>query len=176
MVQLIDIGNRTLLKVLIFFMRNPSQKISYTNLRKNIKIAKATLTKNLGFLLKEEFIIQEIIGLSKIYKLNKENSLVKQLKVTDNLFLLNDIKDISSKNNVEIYLYGSAARGEDAEESDFDLLVIGKASKEEIFQNIKDSAARQIKIVIFTHVEWAKMSKNDPAFYERVEKDKIRLC
>ena len=76
------------MKVLVFFIRNPSQKISYTNLRKKIKIAKATLTKNTVFLLKENFIAQEIVGLNKIYSLNRDNVLIKQLKVIDNLFIL----------------------------------------------------------------------------------------
>mgnify|MGYP001587791579 FL=1 len=52
MVQLVELGNRALLEVLVFFARNPSTKISYTDLRKKTKIAKATLTKHLNFLLK----------------------------------------------------------------------------------------------------------------------------
>lgn len=164
------------MKVLVFFIRNPSQKISYTNLRKKIKIAKATLTKNIGFLLKENFIAQEIVGLNKIYRLNRDNVLIKQLKVIDNLFILKDMRRLCAKHNVEIYLYGSAARGEDTEESDFDLLVIGKIPKEQILADIKKYTERQIKLVVLTPLEWAGMATSDPAFYERVEKDKIRLC
>ncbi len=175
MAQLIELGNRTLMKALIFFIRNPSQKISYTSLRNKIKMAKATLSKNISLLLKDNFITRESVGLNKIYKLNKDSMLVKQLKITDNLFILKDICKPFGKYDVEVYLYGSAARGEDAEESDFDLLVIGKISRENIFKDLKE-IGREIKVTAFTQIEWAKMPKSDPAFYERVEKDKIRLC
>jgi predicted nucleotidyltransferase len=176
MVQLIELGNRTLMKVLAFFIRNPSIKISYTNLRKRIKLAKATLAKNLNFLLKGGLIIEERIGLNKIYRLDKESVLVKHLKILDNLLILGEINHLCSKHNIDIYLYGSAARGEDNEESDIDLLIMGKISKDHIYEDLKKFAGRKIKIAVFTKLEWAEMSKNDPAFYERVEKDKIRLC
>lgn len=179
MVQLIELGNRNLLELLRFFIRNPSNKISYTNLRKKTKIAKATLTKHLSFLLKEEIIKVERIGLNKIYQLNKENYTVKHLKILDNLLQLSDLIGLGKKYSIEIYLYGSASRGEDIEESDIDLMLIGKIKKEDILAEIKKISLkinREIKIVIFTQLEWSQISRKDAPFYERVEKDKIRLC
>ena len=178
MVQLIELGNRSLLEVLRFFIRNPSTKISYTALRKKIKAAKATLTKHLGFLLSSGFIRVEKIGMNKIYELNKENSIVKQLKILDTLLTLNELELLGRKYDICIYLYGSASRGEDAEQSDIDLLIIGKIKKEQILPQINGLSkkiGRNIKLVIFTQVDWSQMSRNDAAFYERVEKDKIRL-
>ena len=179
MVQLIELGNRSLLEVLRFFIRNPSSKISYTALRRKIKAAKATLTKHLGFLLKGDFIRIEKIGLNKIYELNKENPIVKQLKILDTLLTLNEIKLLGKKHDIGIYLYGSASRGEDEEQSDIDLLIIGKIKKEQILpeiNGISKKIGRNIKIVILAQVDWSQMSRKDAAFYERVEKDKIRLC
>ncbi len=179
MVQLLELGNRTALKILSFFLRNPTKKVSYTNLRKTLKIAKASLTKHLKLLLKAEFIKVEIVGLNKIYELNRENVVVKQLKILDNLLILSDIKTLCDKHEIEIYLYGSTARGEDRESSDIDLLIIGKISKEQIFSDIvsiSKKIEREIKFNILSPLEWSKMSRRDIAFYERVEKDKIRLC
>lgn len=179
MVQLFELGNKTLLKILSFFLRSPTKKVSYTTLRKTLKIAKASLTKYLKLLLKEEFVKVEIIGLNKIYELNKGNLIVKQLKILDNLLILSEIKTLCSKHEIEIYLYGSAARGEDTESSDIDLLVIGKISKEQVYSdiaNISKKIGREIKFSIFSPLEWSKMSRRDIAFYERVEKDRIRLC
>lgn len=179
MVQIIDLGNKALLEVLVFFARNPTTKISYTDLRKKTKIAKATLTKHLNFLLKEDFIRVEKIGLSKLYQLNKENCSVKQIKILNNLLSLKGIKQLEKKYNIEIFLYGSAARGEDTENSDIDLLVIGKTRKEQIFPDINKiskDVGREIKIVIFSPLEWSQLARKDAPFYERVEKDKIRMC
>jgi len=179
MVQLIDLGNKAMLKVLVFFARNPNVKISHADLRKKAKTAKATLTKHLNFLLKEDFIKVEKIGLSKLYQLNKENCIVKQFKVLDNLLSLKGIKELEKKYNIEIFLYGSTARGEDTENSDIDLLILGNINKEQILPEIKNilkSVGREIKIVIFNPLEWSQVARNDAPFYERVEKDKIRLC
>lgn len=179
MVQLIELGKRTLLEVLSFFIRNPSAKISYTDLRKKLKIAKATLTKHLNFLLKGEIIKVDRIGLNKIYQLNKENYIVTHLKILDNLLQLNNISELGKKYGIEIYLYGSAARGEDTENSDLDLLVIGKTKKEQVFPEISKilkNIGKEIKIVIFDSLEWSQLARKDAPFYERVEKDKIRLC
>lgn len=179
MVQLDELGNRALLRVLKYFIRNPRSQISYTNLKKSVKIAKATLTKYLRFLLKENLITMEKIGLNKIYQLNKNNSIVKQFKVLDNLLILNKINLLGNKYGIEIYLYGSSSRGDDVESSDIDLLIIGKIKKEQIFPDldrISRQIGREIKFISFTPLEWSQFSKKDAAFYERVEKDKIRLC
>lgn len=179
MVQLIELGNKTLLKTLSFFLRNPTKKFSYTATRKTLKIAKASLTKYLKLLLKAEFIKVEVIGLNKIYELSKENVIVKQLKILNSLLALSDIKALCDKYEIEIYLYGSTARGEDAESSDIDLLVIGKINKEQISSDIAEISKKvgsEIKFNIFSPLEWSQMSRKDAAFYERVEKDKIRVC
>lgn len=178
MVQLNELGNRALLEILTYFIRNPTTKISYSNLRKKVKTAKATLTKHINFLLKEDFIKIEKIGLNKIYELNRENYIVKQLKILDNLLNLGEMVALGKDYGVEIYLYGSASRGEDAENSDVDILIIGRASKEYLYpevSKISKRSGREIKFKIFTQLEWSQLSRKDAPFYERVEKDKIRL-
>lgn len=178
MVQLIELGNKSLLKVLSFFLRNPTSNTSYTSIKEKTKIAKATLAKNLNFLLKEEFIKVERIGLNKLYALNTENQIAKQIKILDNLLTLNEVKVLGEKYGIEIYLYGSASRGEDVESSDIDLLLIGKVNKEKIIfdiNNISKQIKREIKFIVFTQLELSQLSRKDIAFYERVEKDKIRL-
>lgn len=126
----------------------------------------------IGFLLKEKK------GKMNFYKLDRENSLVKHFKIIFTLdsFLVREIKKIEG---VEIFLYGSFARGENVEESDFDILLISVREKQtriiSTLRNIGEKHGRNIRVVGFTRDEWIEMKKKDPAFYERVEKDKIRL-
>ncbi|MEW6222409.1 MAG: nucleotidyltransferase domain-containing protein [Candidatus Hadarchaeota archaeon] len=72
----------------------------------------------------------------------------------------------------EIYLYGSAARGEGFEDSDLDILVVGR--ERDVISEI-GKIDKRIKVSFFTPLEWAKVAREDPAFYERVLQDKIRL-
>jgi predicted nucleotidyltransferase len=114
------------------------------------------------------------------FKLSREDPLVKRLKSAYNLSLqiVEKIRDIGKKMDVEIYLYGSTARGEDAEDSDWDILILGDLQRNEIteeFRKLRKLLNKEIKLLLYKKAEWSIVAKKDPAFYERVEKDKIRL-
>ena len=114
----------------------------------------------------------------KKYVLNKETSVIKQLKSLNNILKLEPIKELSRKHDIKIFLYGSSARGEDVEDSDIDLLIIGNVKKEDIIQDINrfsEDIKRKIKINIFPPLKWSEMYEKDKAFYERVEKDRILI-
>lgn len=173
------LGEKNLVKILKFFLRNPSTEISYTELRKKAKTAKATLTKWLSILLKDGLIEVKRVGVTKLYRLNRGNPINAQLKILDNVVSLAPAMDIGKKYNVRIYLYGSAARGEDNEESDIDLLIIGKVKKEQIvgdINKVSNSIGRSIKMAVFTPLDWSRTARNDKPFYERVEKDKKEIA
>lgn len=117
-------------------------------------------------------------GRVKIYSLNITNNFVKYLKLLDTLSLLSDIPKIAKRYNVKAYLYGSAARGEDVEDSDIDILIIGKIKKEQVIRDINKTSSsinRIMKVQVFSQQEWSQLARKDKAFYERVEKDKIEL-
>lgn len=179
MVQLIKLlGNKKVLCLFRFLAVHPGSEYSYSELQKKTKLSKATLAKWLNFLEKEELISLKQIGRNKLYRIKNENCLVKQFKVLDNLSALGFLARLSNKLNLKIYLFGSAARGEDKEDSDLDLLVLGKVKKEELWPEIKKYSkqlGKALKLQIFTLTEWSILQEKDPAFYERVEKDKILI-
>lgn len=179
MVQFIKLfGERSAVKILLFFLKNPSEEFSQKQILKKIIMAKATLIKQLRLLLEENIVKEKIIGRSKLYSLNTANLIIKQLKILNNILSLKGIVEIGEKHNTIIYLYGSCARGEDTEKSDVDILVIGRVKKEDLIKDIKalsEKIKRNIKIEVFSPAEWSSMAKKDKAFYERVEKDKIKL-
>ena len=167
------IGNRSLARLLAFFLSEDNE-YSQIEVIKKTKISKATLIKLLRKLEKNQIIEFRRIGVSKLYKLQKDNPIVKQLKILQTLMKLSKLKNLN--NNVKIYLYGSSARGENTTTSDIDLLIIGKIHKEEIMNYIKNISDKiKINFEIFTPQEWSEIIKKDPAFYERVEKDKIEV-
>ena len=179
MVQLNKLlGNRRLLCLFQFLASHPSSEYSYTHLQKKTKLSKATLAKWLAFLEEERLISLRQIGRNKLYQIKKEHYLVKQLKILSTLSSLIFLLKLFDKFSIEIYLFGSAARGEDKEDSDIDLLVISKVKKEELWPEVKKHnqiLGKTIKLQVFTPWEWSVMQKKDPAFYERVEKDKILI-
>ena len=179
MVNLIELfGNKNIMRLLDFFISNPEKEFSQIKIKNKTNLSKATLTKWLRKLESEGSINVREEGVSKLYELNKNDLIIKYLKIINNIIKLKDIRKLNNKYNIKIYLYGSAARGEDTEDSDIDLLIIGKLKKENIINEINkisEKINKKIKIEIFTPLEWSNLSMKDRAFYERVEKDKIEL-
>jgi len=176
MVQLYELlGKRSNLKLLNWFTEHPGGEFSFTELHKKTHLAKATLSSSLSHLQGGSWIKMHPLGPLNIYSLERENPLVKQFKILNMLFFLQPLKGISA---CQIYLYGSAARGEEKEGSDIDLLVVGEIKEESIYKQIISSLPKikkEIKIQVFRPLEWAEMEAKDRSFYERIEKDKIKL-
>jgi len=164
-------GNRICWRVLKFFLDNPSGEFYEREIQKKIAVARASARKWLHMLEQLGFISTTRRGRLKLHRLDRENPLVKQLKVLSAIsWLLPKLKPL--KGQGEVYLYGSAARGEGLEDSDLDILTIGRDRA--IINRVK-AIDERIKVSFFTPLEWARMAREDPAFYERVERDKVRL-
>lgn len=173
MVQLLELifGNRICWQVLKFFLDNPRGEFYEREVQRKVVVARASAHKWLHALEQLDFISIARRGRLKLHRLNRENPLVKQLKVLRTMsWLLPKLEPL--KGQGEVYLYGSAARGEGLEDSDLDILTIGR--ERAVINRIK-AIDERINVSFFTPLEWAKMARDDPAFYERVERDKIRL-
>jgi predicted nucleotidyltransferase len=124
---------------------------------------------------------ENIVAGTKFYSVKDENPVIKQFKILANVSNLYDATRAFS-DDTEIYLFGSAARGEDTENSDIDLLVIAnedKKSLSKLKEKIKDTLTeklkREVNPVIFTPIEYASLYNKDKAFYDSIENDKIRV-
>jgi len=163
--------NRICWRMLKFFLNNPLGEFYEKEIQRKTAASRASVRKWLHALEGLGFILIARKGRLKLYRLNRENPLVKQLKVLNTMsWLLPELKAFRGQG--ELYLYGSASRGEDFEGSDIDILVVGKDRA--VVDKIRAIDGR-IKVSFFTPLEWAKAARDDPAFYERVEKDRIRL-
>ena len=92
-----------------------------------VKIAQPSVINHLKALVKENLVIKEKKGIYPTFRANREDETFKIYKKMDLLLrlkqtgLLDSIQD-SCMPNV-IILFGSAAKGEDIEESDLDIFV-----------------------------------------------------
>jgi len=177
-VQLNELIKSKAFRILEIFMRFPSKEFSTNEIAKKTKFSKATLAKWLSFLKNSNLLELKKIGAAKLYKLNKDAVIVRYLKILQSLFNLRFLKNTAEEYNCEIFLFGSVARGEENEKSDIDLLVISDKYKEAIVKEIQkyeNILGKKLKLQVFDKSEWAEMERKDKAFYERVEKDKIKI-
>lgn len=172
--------SNTALKLLLFFLENPTREFYEKQVKEKTGLSLGATNKYLIRLAAENLLSLERRGKMKFFKLNRENMLVRQLKITYSLSLpiIDSLKEIGEKLGVKLYLYGSVIRGEDVEDSDWDVLVLGNVRLEDLEKAIlpiRRKFEKKIKLMVFKRNEWIKMAEKDPAFYERVERDKIEL-
>lgn len=109
------------------FLKFPRKNFQMRELSRIVKIAQPSVINHLKALVKENLVIKEKKGIYPTFRANREDETFKIYKKMDLLLrlkqtgLLDSIQD-SCMPNV-IILFGSAAKGEDIEESDLDIFV-----------------------------------------------------
>lgn len=168
------LGNKKLFLIISHFLEHPSLETSQTAIIKTLKLSKATAVKWLKPLAERGYLNLKAVGATNLYSLNRNNPSIKQLKILCTILKFEELTIPGS----DIFLYGSAARGEDTERSDIDLLIIGAKKPGDIIgkiEKLSEKIGKPINFKIFSELDWSRLIKSDPAFYERVEKDKIQL-
>lgn len=120
-------------KILLEFFDSPRKDFQMREVSRRTKIAQPSVINHLKALAKEKLIVKEKKGIYPAFKANRDNELFRLYKK------LNIIQRIYSNGLIDyiydscmpdvIILFGSAAKGEDIEESDIDLFVQAKEKK-----------------------------------------------
>jgi len=174
-----DMQELKFLRLVKFFLANPYQEVYLRELSKKLKISPFAIKKYCDILLKEKLINEERKANLRYFKPNTSNLFFKQLKVANNIYLIQKFGLIEFlKENVanvsSIILFGSIAKGEDDEKSDVDLLIIGKDSYLDL-SKFEDELGKEITLHIFSWSEWNRKAKEDNPFYFEVISEGINL-
>ncbi len=155
------------MKVLRLFLKNPSARLYGGEVAKAARLSKAGANFALRDLHRVGFLTREAKGKLHFYSLERDNPVVRQLKVLRNIVGLSPVIDELKKGAEKIVLYGSIATGEDTEESDVDILILTRG-KEEIEKKIAKMKNERIQPVIHTPHEWAVLESENRVFAEQV--------
>jgi predicted nucleotidyltransferase len=166
------------LRLLKIFLFKPDLEIYQSEFVKTYGISISSISGILKMF--EEYSILRVSrkGDIKLYSLVEDNPVNKQLKILINVTDIYEIVKGLADKNTDIYLFGSAARGEDTINSDIDLLVVTDMDKSAIFPFIDSLAknmGRDVNPVIYTPLQYAGLSTKDKTFYDSISKDLIRV-
>jgi uncharacterized protein len=177
--QLIDtILAKNSFKLLSVFLFKPGEQIHQNEVIRMSGLSKITVMKLLSIFTSEGLLKESRKGNLKLFSLVDEHPVVKQLKVLVNVSELSAILRGFAGNGFEVYLFGSAARGDDRENSDIDLLIIGKisnASLADLTARITKAMNREVNPIVKSPFEYSNLYKTDKAFFENLERDRIKL-
>lgn len=147
-------------RILQEFFDFPKKDFQMRELSRRTKIAQTSVMNHLRALVKEKMVIKEKKGIYPTFRANRDNELFKIHKKTNLLLRLykTGLVDYVYDNCMPdvIILFGSAAKGEDVEESDIDLFVQAKAKKLSLERYNK---ALNRKITLFFEENFSRLSK-----------------
>src|SRR3989344_5888310 len=125
--HMIQKDNRTRIRELFF--DSPTKQFSLREISRQLKLGLPSVKRYLEEFRKEEFVLREQTLVYPAYRANQEDDrfrVQKRLNMLHRLYesgLLEYINDLVLPK--AIILFGSASRGEDTEQSDLDLCIIG---------------------------------------------------
>ncbi len=157
-------------KILSFFAINPGQSFYVRQLSKKLKISLGAVHQSLSILEKRGILVPQIVGKTKLYRLDSNNPIITTFKILNTLLVLEPLTQTLKDYSSVIILFGSYSTGTFASNSDLDLLIVSEA-KEDILSKI-DSFERKTQLnihpLIKSLVEWIQLEKEDPEFFSEI--------
>ena len=174
-VQIFDLlSKKANSKVLRYFLEMPGTKAHAAKLVRETGLAKGSVLPALASLEKAGLLAKAQLANALLYSLAPGPE-ARQLKILLTLSKLHPIMHEMRDSKVEIYLFGSAARGENDEKSDVDLLVISEKAASAFSAAFAKIRNAEVRPLFYSPMDYAMLARSDPAFYDRVEKDRIRV-
>ncbi|MBI2507398.1 nucleotidyltransferase domain-containing protein [Candidatus Woesearchaeota archaeon] len=185
------IGSKAKVKIL--------RVLSETRTAYNLNNLKAETELSLGIVhkaseeLTEEGLLLKIKGNRKerLYKFNTDSPFAssifelfkvektrqrKEIIFMHTWSILEDIVSKIKSKSILIILFGSQARGDATLNSDIDLLIMSKNSKEEILDLIREIKVKnKINPTLLSQAEFNEEIKNNTLFYRNIKKDSVIL-
>jgi predicted nucleotidyltransferase len=169
----------TLLNSLKFFFEHPYREVYLRQLAKQLDMSPFAAKKHMDLLVGKHLVLEERKANLRYFKANTGSLFFRHLKIAFNLssilgsglveFLKESLPNISS-----IVLFGSMAKGEDDENSDVDVLVIGKEKRISL-REFEEKFGRDINLHVLSWSEWNKKARDDKPFYLEILTNGIPL-
>ena len=157
-------------KILSLFAMNPDQPFYGRQISRRLKISLGAAHGALLLLEKSGILVSQNIGKTKLYRLEPFNPIINKFKILNALLILEPLTQALKENSRRIILFGSYSTGTFTSESDLDLFIVSE-EKEKITSNIdsfKSKTNLDIRPIIKSLVEWIKLEKEDPEFFNEV--------
>jgi len=183
------LGSRNNIRVLRHLIIHENWEFNITELSKDININKGILSRLIKRLNQENIVKINKKGKILLFKINKENIIIKKIIIplfkNENNFFNDFIQprlNFKSKNILSVILYGSYANKNFKLTSDIDLLIITKNKENNLINEIKKLKEYflendlLLRIDIITLNEFKKLYKLKEPLIISIEKNNKILC
>ena len=157
-------------KILFFLISNPDKEYFDRKISKLTGVSRAGANFALRDLAKTGLILRERKGRMYFYKALGDDILIKYIKIIQNMVSIHELIKKIKKISLKIVFYGSAAKGENTSDSDVDIFILSRVPDEVEKIIFKNKLREKIQYVIKTPNTYIKSKKNNPTFYNEIEK------
>ncbi|MEW6222270.1 MAG: nucleotidyltransferase domain-containing protein [Candidatus Hadarchaeota archaeon] len=166
------------LDVLAHFFEDPMEEVYLRELARRIKMSAATAMRATQLLVKKNLLVKRVERNATYFKANitPEFREMKKAHTVSKIFDAGVVGLIRERSAglASMLLYGSAAKGEDSPDSDYDFLVI--ASRCDVNSDeLSGRLGRETNLKVFDAAGWKNVSKKNRAFYLDVISNSIPL-
>lgn len=159
-------------KILSLFAMNPDRPFYGREISKKLKISLGAVHAALRSLEKRGILDSQHVGKTKLYRLVAPNPIIHSFMVLNALLVLEPLiealKDISRR----VILFGSYATGSFAASSDLDLFIVSREKEKilRIIESFKRKSGLDIRPIIKDQVEWMKLERGSPEFFDELRR------
>ncbi|MEM5815733.1 MAG: nucleotidyltransferase domain-containing protein [Candidatus Aenigmatarchaeota archaeon] len=160
------VTSRTRVKLLKLFFLNREREFYLREIAKLTGDNLNSVRRELNNLVKIKIIEERKRGNQKLYKVNKNSPVHEELRklILKTVGIGDTLRENLLKLNNVVYalIYGSFATGEEVEESDIDLLIVGDLDEEkviEVIRRLEYELTREIHYILWSTKEFEKRVK-----------------
>jgi len=162
-------------RVLYFLLAHPDQKYYDREISRLVKAGRASTNYALHSLMDAGLVKREKKGRMYFYYVSLEDSIIRQLKVTQNLIDIRPLVEKLQGISLKIVLYGSSAAGVNHAESDVDLFILTRDAKRVKDVIYKSPFKERLQQIIVTPQDFVKLKKENPTFHKEISSGGIVL-
>ena len=164
-------------KVLSYFLENPSTEVHIKELARILKISPSTSKRFCDLFTKESILLSKKKSNSIFFSLNNEESYVKELKRMYAVTLLSKNFNLKKEGIFNVSVYGSYASGDYSNNSDVDLIVISRAKNfDEAFISLfQKKIKKEVNVTKRTLSEWSQLKDDRDSFAEEILRNNFSL-
>jgi predicted nucleotidyltransferase len=157
-------------RIISLFTMNPGQSFYTRQISKTLGISLGTTHFALQALEGKNMLTSRLIGKTKLYDLVISMPVVQAFRILNIILILEPLFTPLHEISRQIILYGSYAQGNIGPQSDLDLLVVTESKKKtlDFIEGIKRKTGLDIRPLVMDQVEWMKLEKKSPEFFDEL--------
>lgn len=161
------------MRVLDIFLREPSKRFQLRELSRKCRLSTTAVKSSLTELEKEKLVVRRKDKMYTFFESNKDSDDYKVVKrfftaISISRSGLLDYLDSELNRPEAIVLFGSAAKGEDAERSDVDIFVLTETPKEIALGKFEKTMGKQIKIMAMDKDDFEEAKRRNPELINNI--------